>query len=303
MNIAVASHIALDTIQDIQGTITESLGGPACYCSTTARKFNLKVKLATKVGKDFSQDYRLMLRNKGIDIDDILFTDNPTTRFRIILKKDSRELFLVSKCSPITIEDIQRIETNCWIVSPIMDEVPFTVLHEIVKDKDNLEFVMLDPQGYIRTLDPDGRVSFLNDLKLDVSGISAIKVDPEELSALTGGRKGIEGMQFLQIRKGIKFVISTEYRIIRLLYNKMYYSIKLPDVVTAHSTGVGDILTSAFCCAYLKEKDPLWAICFGAGAVQAALEANLVGLEKVPPKSKIEQNASYYYNTISFQEI
>ena len=303
MNIAVASHIALDTIQDIQGTITESLGGPACYCSTTARKFNLKVKLATKVGKDFSQDYRLMLRNKGIDIDDILFTDTPTTRFRIILKKDSRELFLVSKCSPITIEDIQRIETNCWIVSPIMDEVPFTVLHEIVKDKDNLEFVMLDPQGYIRTLDPDGRVSFLNDLKLDVSGISAIKVDPEELSALTGGRKGIEGMQFLQIRKGIKFVISTEYRIIRLLYNKMYYSIKLPDVVTSHSTGVGDILTSAFCCAYLKEKDPLWAICFGAGAVQAALEANLVGLEKVPPKSKIEQNASYYYNTISFQEI
>jgi sugar/nucleoside kinase (ribokinase family) len=303
MNIAVASHIALDTIQDIQGTITESLGGPACYCSTTARKFNLKVKLATKVGKDFSQDYRLMLRNKGIDIDDILFTDNPTTRFRIILKKDSRELFLVSKCSPITIEDIQRIETNCWIVSPIMDEVPFTVLREIVKDKDNLEFVMLDPQGYIRTLDPDGRVSFLNDLKLDVSGISAIKVDPEELSALTGGRKGIEGMQFLQIRKGIKFVISTEYRIIRLLYNKMYYSIKLPDVVTPHSTGVGDILTSAFCCAYLKEKDPLWAICFGAGAVQAALEANLVGLEKVPPKSKIEQNASYYYNTISFQEI
>ncbi|HKG31356.1 MAG TPA: ribokinase [Nitrososphaeraceae archaeon] len=303
MNIAVASHIALDTIQDIQGTITESLGGPACYCSTTARKFNLKVKLATKVGKDFSQDYRLMLRNKGIDIDDILFTDNPTTRFRIILKKDSRELFLVSKCSPITIEDIQRIETNCWIVSPIMDEVPFTVLQEIVKDKDNLEFVMLDPQGYIRTLDPDGRVSFLNDLKLDVSGISAIKVDPEELSALTGGRKGIEGMKFLQIRKGIKFVISTEYRIIRLLYNKMYYSIKLSDVVTPHSTGVGDILTSSFCCAYLKEKDPLWAICFGAGAVQAALEANLVGLEKVPPKSKIEQNASYYYNTISFQEI
>ena len=303
MNIAVASHIVLDTIQDMQGRITESLGGPACYCSITARKFNLKVKLATKVGKDFSQDYRLMLRNNGIDIEDSLFTDNPTTRFRIILKKDSRDLFLVSKCSPITIEDIQRIQTNCWIVSPIMDEVPFAVLHEIVKDKDNLELVMLDPQGYIRTLDPDGRISFLNDLKLDISGISAIKVDPEELYALTGGRKGIEGMQFLHIRKGIKFVISTEYRIIHLLYDKMYYSIKLPDVATPHSTGVGDILTSAFCCAYLKENDPLWAICFGAGAVQAALETNLLGLEKVPPKSKIEQNASYYYNTISFQEI
>ena len=303
MNLAVASHIVLDTIQDTQGRITESLGGPACYCSLTARKFNLKVKLATKVGKDFSQDYRLMLRNNGIDIEDNLFTDNPTTRFRIILKKDSRDLFLLSKCSPITIEDIQGIQTNCWIVSPIMDEVPYAVLHEIVKDKDNLELVMLDPQGYIRTLDPDGKISFLSDLKLDISGISAIKVDPEELYAMTGGRKGIEGMQFLQIRKGVKFVISTEYRIIHLLCDKMYYSIKLPDVVTPHSTGVGDILTSAFCCAYLKENDPLWAICFGAGAVQAALETNLLGLEKVPSKSKIEQNASYYYNTLSFQEV
>jgi sugar/nucleoside kinase (ribokinase family) len=303
MNIAVASHIALDTIQDMQGRITESLGGPACYCSVTARKFNLKVKLATKVGKDFSQNYRTMLSNNGIDIEDGLFTDSPTTRFRIILKKNNRELFLLSKCSPLTMEDIQEIKTNCWIVSPVMDEIPFGVLREIVKDKNNLEFVMLDPQGYIRTLNPDGRISFLNDLKLDVSGISAIKVDPEELFALTGGRKGIEGMQFLHTCKGIKFVISTEYRIIHLLYDKMYYSIKLKDVNTSHSIGVGDILSSAFCCAYLKEKDPLWAICFGAGAVQAALETNLLGLEKVPTKSKIEQNASYYYNTISFQEI
>jgi sugar/nucleoside kinase (ribokinase family) len=303
MKIAVASHIALDTIQDIQGKITESLGGPACYCSITARRFNFKVKLATKVGRDFSQDNRLMLRTNGIDIEDSLFTENPTTRFRIIQRKDSRELFLLSKCSPITIEDIQGIQTNCWIVSPVMDEIPYPVLHEIVKEKDNLEFVMLDPQGYIRTVNPDGRISFLHDLRLDLSGVSAIKVDPEELSALTGGRTGIDGMQFLQTHKDIKFIIATEYQIIRLLYDKMLYSIKLSPIDTPHSTGVGDILSSAFCCAYLKEKDPLWAICFAAGAVQAALERNLVGLEKVPSKSKIEQNASYYYNTVSFQEI
>ncbi len=303
MKIAVASHIALDTIQDMQGRITESLGGPACYSSITARRFNFKVKLATKVGKDFSQDNRLMLRTNGIDIEDNFFTDNPTTRFRIIQRKDSRELFLLSKCAPITIEDIQGIQTNCWIVSPVMDEIPYPVLHEIVKDKDNLEFVMLDPQGYIRTVNPDGRISFLHNIRLDLSRISAIKVDPEELAALTGGRKGIEGMHFLQTFKGIKFVIATEYQIIRLLYNKMHYSIKLPPIDSPHSTGIGDILSSSFCCAYLKEKDPLWAICFAAGAVQGALETNLVGLEKIPSKSKIEQNASYYYNTVSFQEI
>ena len=303
MKIAVASHIALDTIQDMKGKITESLGGPACYCSLTAREFKFKIELATKVGKDFSQDSRLMLHNNGINIKDTHITDSPTTRFRIILKKESRDLFLLSKCSPITIEDIKEIETDCWIVSPIIDEIPYSVLKEIVNDNDNVEFVMLDPQGYIRTTTPDGRISLLNDLKLDISGISAIKVDPEELSALTGGRKGIEGMQFLQVYKGVKFVLSTEYRIIRLLYDKMHYWIKLPEVDTAYSTGIGDILSSAFCCAYLKEKDPVWAICFGAGAVRAALEANLEGLDKIPSKSKMEQSASYYYNTLSFQKI
>jgi sugar/nucleoside kinase (ribokinase family) len=303
MKIAVASHIALDTIQDTKGRITESLGGPACYCSLTAREFKFKIELATKVGKDFSQDSRLMLHNNGINIEDTHITDSPTTRFRIILKKESRDLFLLSKCSPITVEDIKEIETDCWIVSPIIDEIPYSVLTEIVNDNDNVEFVMLDPQGYIRTTTPDGRISLLNDLKLDISGISAIKVDPQELSALTGGRKGIEGMQYLQVCKGVKFVLSTEYRIIRLLYDKMHYWIKLPEVDTAYSTGIGDILSSAFCCAYLKEKDPVWAICFGAGAVRAALEANLEGLDKIPSKSKMEQSASYYYNTLSFQKI
>lgn len=303
MKIAVASHIALDTIQDTKGRITESLGGPACYCSLTAREFKFKIELATKVGKDFSQDSRLMLHNNGINIEDTHITDSPTTRFRIILKKESRDLFLLSKCSPITVEDIKEIETDCWIVSPIIDEIPYSVLKEIVNDNDNVEFVMLDPQGYIRTTAPDGRISLLNDLKMDISGISAIKVDPQELSALTGGRKGIEGMQYLQVCKGVKFVLSTEYRIIRLLYDKMHYWIKLPEVDTAYSTGIGDILASAFCCAYLKEKDPVWAICFGAGAVRAALETNLEGLDKIPSKSKMEQSASYYYNTLSFQKI
>jgi sugar/nucleoside kinase (ribokinase family) len=303
MKMAIASHIALDTIQDMKGRITESLGGPACYCSLTAREFKFKIELATKVGRDFSQDGRLKLRNNGINLEDTHISDSPTTRFRIILKKESRELFLLSKCSPLTIDDIKEIETDCWIVSPVIDEIPYSVLKEIVNDNDNVEFVMLDPQGYIRTTTPDGRISILNDLKLDISGISAIKVDPQELFALTGGRKGIEGMQFLQVCKGIKFIISTEYRIIHLLHDKMHYWIKLPQVDTPYSTGIGDILSSAFCCAYLKEKDPVWAICFGAGAVRAALETNLEGLDKIPSKSKMEQSASYYYNTISFQKI
>jgi fructose-1-phosphate kinase PfkB-like protein len=161
---------------------------------------------------------------------------------------------------------------------------------------------MLDPQGYVRAADNNGNVSMKESLELDLSGIAAIKVDSQEMAALTGGLQGVEGMQHLQ-SKGIEFVVSTEHRVIHLLHKKMHYWIKLREVDTSDSTGAGDILSAAFCCAFMKEKDPLWAICFGAGAVRAALETKHVGLGKVPQISKIEQSASYFYNTIGFQQL
>jgi hypothetical protein len=56
------------------------------------------------------------------------------------------------------------------------------------------------------------------------------------------------------------------------------YQIKLGD---AHdSTGLGGILRAAFTYAYLREKDPKWSICYGAGAIKAALETGSIGIKK-----------------------
>jgi len=83
----------------------------------------------------------------------------------------------------------------------------------------------------------------------------------------------------------------------------MHYWLSVNDIDTVDSTGVGDILCASFSCAYLREKDPIWAICFGAGAVKAALETREVGVAKIPSMSKIEQTASYFYNAIGFQRL
>jgi len=317
MKIAVASHLVLDSIQDVEGRITRSLGGPACYCGLTARQFRFEVILATKVGKDFFSKLNAnTLRDHGIAIKDYQISHEfPTTEFEIILNKDSsRELFLLSKCAPLTVDDIQKIQTDCWLVSPVIDEVPANVLAAIIKNGGKRNFIMFDPQGYLRSLSyPSPQlqqpfssfrtpISLVDNLPLDLSGITAIKVDREELVALTGGIEGLVGMQFLQATKGVEFVISTTHNAIHLLHNNVHYWIGV-DVNTSDYTGAGDILSAAFCCSYIKEKDPLWAICFGAGAVRAALETKLTGLNKIPSKSKIEENASYYYGTIAFQKL
>jgi hypothetical protein len=39
------------------------------------------------------------------------------------------------------------------------------------------------------------------------------------------------------------------------------------------------------------------------GALIAALQRSEIGIKKIPSKSAIEENASYYYNTVNFEII
>jgi sugar/nucleoside kinase (ribokinase family) len=302
LRIAIASHIVLDTIKSADGTVTESIGGPVSYCGITSRRFGFDVSLVTKVGKDLSKELYDMLQKNDIMMGENMMVDGPSTRFQIDSQGGYRQLMLYDKCKPITVEDIQGKNVDCWLASPVIDELPQDVLAAIKQNRGKKNFVLLDPQGYLREVAYEGYVTMKENLELDVSGVNAIKVDSQEMAALTGGMQGLDGMEALQ-SNGIDFVIHTEHRAIHLLHKKMHYWLSMDDIDTVDSTGVGDILCAAFSCAYLKEKDPIWAICFGAGAVRAALETRQVGIAKVPAMSKIEQTASYFYNAIGFQDL
>ncbi len=301
MKAGIASHIVLDTIKTGDGAV-ESLGGPACYCGITARRFGFDVELATKVGKDFPDSYRNMLRDNNITLHDSNIAAGQTTRFVLEQDGGSRRLSLASRCVPVAEQDISAMKVDCWIASPVIDEIPSPVLEAIKKNRGKKDFVMLDPQGYMRNVGSNGQVTLKESLDLDLAGITAVKADAQELGALTGGLQGVEGMKALRAR-GVEFVLATEHRVIHLLYGDMHYWIKLRDVDTPDATGAGDILASAFTCAWIKEKDALWALCFGAGALRAALETGETGLAKIPSMSKIESSASYFYNTMGFQDV
>jgi sugar/nucleoside kinase (ribokinase family) len=302
VRIAIASNIVLDTIKTTDGRVTVSLGGPACYCGITSRRFGFDVSLATKVGNDLPEELFEILQNNDIKLNGNMRVDAPTTKFQIDSQANSRRLLLSDKCNPINVKDIQDMKVDCWLASPVVDELPEDVLTAIKQKRGGKNFIMLDPQGYLRIVNSKGNVTLKEKLELDLSGIDALKVDNQEMAALTGGLQGQDGMEALQ-SNGIELVIYTEQRVIHLLHKKMHYWLSLQEIDTLDSTGIGDILCASFSCAYLKERDPIWAICFGAGAVKAALETRQIGLGKIPFMSKIEQNASYFYNTIGFQRL
>ena len=290
MKLDIFSHCTIDTIQ-INDSKYVVPGGPACYCSLTARILKFDVRLHTKFGSDFPLvNY---LTEQKIVFEDALST-KPTTQFILNLVNSERTLFLQNKCESI---NSVTLDTDSVIISPLFDEISIELFEKIKK---NANFVLLDPQGFLRRNNSENKI-YLEQTDLNLSNVSAIKVNQDELKYLTGA-SNVDGIKILQ-KKGIDSVILTDKQNISLLSKNRIYSITLPNLELNDTTGIGDIFCAAFCCTMLREKDILWALSFGGGAAQAALESKQIGLEKIPSKGAIESNAYYFYNTVKFKEI
>ena len=290
MKLDVISHCTIDTIE-INDSKYVVPGGPGCYCSLTARSLKFDVKLHTKFGSDFTlSDY---LTEKKIAFENA-FSNESTTQFVLQIVNSERTLFLKNKCEVI---DNIVLDTDNVIISPLFDEISLDLFEKVTNDA---SFVLLDPQGFLRRINSENKI-YLEHTDLNLSNVSAIKVNSDELNALTNA-SNLDGIKILQ-KKGIDNVILTNKQNISLLSGNKIYSIELPDIQLNDTTGIGDIFSAAFCCTMLKEKDILWALSFAGGAAQAALESGKIGLEKIPSKGAIESNAYYFYNTVKFKEI
>ena len=290
MKVGIFSHCTMDTII-YENEQYDAPGGPASYCSITAKKQKHDVNLYTKFGANYPLE-EFFNENK-INMHDAL-SSKDTTKFRIELDNSDRKLFVENMC-----ENINFIENDDdgIIISPVFNEISLDTYSQI-KNSDN--FTFLDPQGFLREKNSNNEVSLKRTL-LDLANIDAIKMNPDELYALTGltGNDGIKQLQKL----GIEYVIHTNKQEISLLVKDKLYTIFLPKMTLTDTTGIGDIFCSTFTCTMLKEKDFLWALSFAGGAAQSALESKAFGLEKVPEKNALESNGSYFYNIVEFKQI
>ena len=289
MKLAIFGHCAVDTIT-LDNSNYEQIGGSACYCGITARQFKFDVDLFTKFGPDFPKQYftenEINLINSN--------SEKNTTKFGISITGADRTLKLEHECDPI---DYSEVDADGHLVSPIYHEITNETLKKI---KDNSNFLFVDPQGFLRQKDSQNNV-FLENKNIDLSGISAIKVNPEEAKCIVNGTPD-EMMLALQ-KKGVEHVLFTNKTEVSLLVKDKVYSISLPNKQIHDTTGIGDIFCSTFCCTMIKEKDFLWALCFAGGAAQAALDSKNIGLQKIPKKGTIQTNASYFYNLVKFRDL
>lgn len=286
MKLDIFAHCAIDSITLNQNKY-EQIGGPACYCGITARRFKFDVEVHTKFGKDFPKQYLIDNKIKFPNAQ----TDTPTTRFAINIAGSDRTLNLEQRCDDIIYD---KVDADGVLVSPICNEISHDTFYKIKRDA---KFILTDPQGFLR--DITDKIT-LKESNLDLTGIDAIKVSNEEGECLTKNT-GDEMLKTLQ--KKVKHVILTNKENISMLVKDKIYSITLPNKEIYDTTGIGDIFCATFCCVMLKERDFLWALCFAGGAAQAALNSKNIGLSKIPKKGEVETNASYFYNLVKFRNI
>ena len=303
MNLTIVSNLVMDTILGEDGIATESIGGPPCYAGFTATNLGFTINIVTRFGKDLKEEYTYILNKRGITLGPSGMSSLPTTKFLIQTLGRSRMLSLESNCDKIRLTDVEHIKTDGWLVSPVLNEVPEAVLEYIRNNPGKKGFVMLDPQGFTRMVDPFGMIVVKNETLLNLKNISAIKLDTAELGSMTGGVFGLSGIKKIHTHYGVKFVIHTEEGIIHVSDANTHFWLNLPHVQIPDSTGIGDIISSAFSCTFMRENDVVWAFCFAVGAAAAAIDSRCRGVEKIPRRSKVEENASYYYNTLKYEKL
>ena len=292
----MAGFITIDTIQLPMRQIT-SVGGPPSYAGLLCSRFGHAVSPLTKVGSDFPDEQAVWLARNGIALrasDRSL--SKPTTKFRIANTAGNRSLALGSRCEDPSASQIPPdTRFAASLVSPLAGEISASLLTEISARSD---FTFLDPQGFVRSFDSEGRVSPtpLRDRSI-LSKVDAIKMDRTEAEMLTGKsdpREALEKVASIGVKKAM---VTQGAEACFILDGQRIYQVEVPRVPVVDSTGAGDILSGATVSWYLKTRDFLRSACFGIAA--SSLSLYMIALAKVDLPVSVDESAKRLFSMAS----
>ncbi|MDV3243855.1 MAG: PfkB family carbohydrate kinase [Nitrososphaerales archaeon] len=295
MRTLVAGFITIDTIKLPIRTIT-SVGGPPSYAGLVCARFGLDVFPLTRVGNDFPEEQAVYLARNGISLRQMDRSQTEkTTRFRIEAESAGRTLTLLSRCDDVSKSQLPDSQFNASLVSPVAGEVSPTLLADIARRSD---FTFLDPQGYLRSFDSKGEVSFtkLKDAGV-LSAVDALKMDRDEAEAITGMTGPKEALSKLGAMGVRKAVVTQGADPCYVLDGSKIYSVPVPKVQVIDSTGAGDILGGTVVASYLRSRDFLWSACFGIAA--SSLSLHMIALAKVDLPMSVDDQARRLYSQAS----
>ncbi len=263
--IAVVGHVAIDRIIT-HGGERQQLGGPPTYVSLITNLLGVQLSTVTKVGGDFPAEYASELAARGLDLRGSIVPSAKTTRFVLDYTRPDRGLGYESLCVSIAPQDIEGLP-DATILAPIVGEIPRETLRAL-----NSRTIALDPQGFVRKLEPGGLISFQSWCDMDLlRHVCVFKASERELH-LVAGEWGWAGLEKL-VGLGVKVAIETrggEGAHIKYSGKRMIVPAYAGD--TVDTTGAGDAFIAGFFPVYTAGEDVEWCAALGSAAASAVVE-------------------------------
>lgn len=190
--------------------------------------------------------------------------------------RGDRTLDVLGVAEPI--EHIPATSANALaiIVGPILQETPLSLIEHIHTISDAPLF--LDPQGLLRRIEPDGRITHFNppDFAQIASLCHVVKANEVEARVLTGvdpRRNGTEAVSRLKAL-GCAIAIVTLAEAGSLIDDgQQQYTIPAYPTDARDPTGAGDTYMAGFLHAYLQDPLDLYAAgCMGAATASIWIE-------------------------------
>ena len=262
----ILGHIAEDLIP--QGP---TLGGTVAYAGLTARAFGLRVGVVTSAGNELDL-------SSLAEIEMCVLPARETTRISNIYTPAGRKQVLKSRAEEITLGAVPSAWRGAPIVhlGPIADEVH----HDLVMSCAS-SFLVLTPQGWLRTWDEDGLVSLRNWRVVEglLPRADAVVLSTEDLRHESAAPTDLsDRCPMLVITDG-----PGETRVFTDGRESRY---RPPPAQLVDPTGAGDIFAAAFAIALKETGDP----CFAARLANdlAARSVSRAGLAGVPSISEVQ---------------
>ena len=292
----VVGHLSRDLIIT-PDTTQEKLGGSTAYAMLASSLKVANAGIVSKVGDDFEQEYWDILRASGLSLTGVQKSGSKSTRFVNKYDLDGcRVQFVESLAERITPEDFPEdyLDARAVHFSPLSaDEIDIDCLRLA---RSNVNITSLDVQGYIRSIEPDGKVVARDWIERNevLSLVDVVKFHVDELKiALRGESELAMVSQILSL--GPRIVIITRDRRGSTIYTRNE-QVNIPLVegeIETDATGCGDVYTIGFLIDYMQTSNLKRAGIFAATCASFNVETS--GPYNLPSRLDVETRMSKYY--------
>ncbi len=285
-DVIVVGHVAIDVNKFPWGVVENVLGGAPTYSGLALVALKKSVGVSSKIGLDFTEKFPPIYGKLGLDTEGIIVAGEYTTTFENTYdEKGKRTQICKHMTPPIAPDDIpgEYSDAKGFYFSPIVNEVT----PELVKSvKKSSNVVMLDPQGILREIGKDGRVTVRpRELGGYLKYVDIVKIGMDELGIL--GDNVEDSMKKLRAA-GPKIVIATKGgEPLIVLSEEGTLKLTPLKVDAKDTTGAGDVFGAAFLSKYLISRNVSETAKFATAA--AGLKVRYRGPIGFPSEQEILQ--------------